>query len=58
MGFRRRDTLDVWYGSLTDACSYRLSFIGKHSPRVVGAHASGNFSPGWPIEPNVIKLSH
>ena len=57
MGFHRSDTLDVWYGSLTDPCSYRLSFIGQQSPRVVGAHASCNFSPGWPIDPNVIKVS-
>ena len=57
MGFRRSDTLDVSYGTLTDPCSYRLSFIGKQSPRVVGAHASCDFSPGWPIDPNVIKVS-
>jgi hypothetical protein len=57
MGFRRSDTLDVWYGYLTDPCSYRLSFVGKQSPRVVGAHASCNFSPGWPIDPTVIKVS-
>src|SRR5262245_35631461 len=36
MGFHRSDTLDVWYGTLTDPCSYRLSFIGEKSPRVVG----------------------
>ena len=57
MGFHRNDTLDVWYGTLTDPCSYRLSYVGEQYPRVVGAHASCNYSAGWPIDPNVIKLS-
>ena len=57
MGFHRSDTLDVWYGTLADPCSYRLSFIGRQRPRVVGAHASCDYSPGWPIDPNVIKVS-
>jgi len=58
MGFHRSDTVDVWYGTLTDPCSYRLSFVGQQGPRVVGAHASCNYSPGWPIDPTIIKLSH
>jgi hypothetical protein len=57
MGFHRSDTVDVWYGTLTDPCSYRLSFVGEPRPRVVGADASCNYSAGWPIDPNVIKIS-
>jgi len=57
MGFHRSDTVDVWYGTLTDPCSYRLSFVGEARPRVVAAGAWCNYSAGWPIDPNVIKLS-
>jgi hypothetical protein len=56
-GLRRGDTTDVWYGTVTDACSIRLSFIHQ-SPRVVGAHASCNFKRYWPIDTTLIDVSH
>lgn len=58
MGFRRGDTTDVWYGTATDDCSSRLSFISERSPRVVGAYVSCNFRLHWPIDSAVIDVSH
>jgi hypothetical protein len=56
-GLRRGDTTDVWYGTLTDDCSFRLTFIREQSPRVIGAHAWCNFGRYWPIDPKLIDIS-
>ena len=58
VGFRRGDTTDVWYGTATDDCSSRLTFISQRSPKVVGAYASCNFRLHWPTDSAVIDVSH
>jgi hypothetical protein len=58
VGFTRGDTTDVWYDTPTDACPFRLSFVGDHGTRVVDAAARCYFKPGWPTDPTVIDVSH
>jgi hypothetical protein len=57
VGFSRSDTTDVWYDTPTDACPFRLSFVGQRSLRVVRAHARCYFRRGWPTDPTVIDVS-
>lgn len=57
LGFIRGDTTDVWYDTPTDACPFRLTFIGRHTPRVVRAHARCYLWQGWPTDPSVISVS-
>lgn len=58
VGFTRRDTMDVWYDTPTDACPFRLTFVGQRALRVVRAHARCYFRRGWPSDPKVIDVSH
>jgi hypothetical protein len=55
-GLHRGDTTDAWYGTLTDACSLRLTFIDEQNPRVIDARASCNFTPYWPLNPALIRV--
>jgi hypothetical protein len=57
LGFTRGDTTDVWYDTPTDACPFRLTFVGRGTPRVVRAHARCYLWRGWPDDPSVISVS-
>jgi len=57
-GFSRADTTDVWYETATDACPFRLTFVGQHTTRVVRAHASCYMRRGWPTDSSVIQIPH
>jgi hypothetical protein len=48
LAFNRGDTIDVWYDTATDACPFRLTFVGRGQPRVVEAHARCYIHRGWP----------
>lgn len=56
LGFRRGDTTDVWYDTPTDACPFRLTFVGQRHPRLVGAYARCYIHRGWPSDPSVIAI--
>lgn len=58
VAFTRADTTDVWYGTVTDACPFRLTFVGQHGMRVVRAHARCYMRRGWPTDPSVIQIPH
>ena len=58
VAFSRADTVDVWYYTFTDACPFRLTFVGQHGMRVVRAHARCYMRRGWPTDPSVIQVSH
>jgi hypothetical protein len=55
-GFRRGDTTEVWYDTPTDACPFRLTFVGQRHPRLVRAYARCYIHRGWPTDPSVIAI--
>jgi hypothetical protein len=57
-GFRRGDTMEVWYDTPTDACPLRLTFVGQRHPRLVAAYARCYIHRGWPNDPSVIAIPH
>lgn len=57
VGFSRGDTVDVLYDTSTNACPFLLSFVGRHHPKVVRAHARCYIRRGWPTDPSVITVS-
>jgi hypothetical protein len=40
----------------TDACPFRLTFVGQERPRLVRAHARCYKYRGWPFDPSVIAI--
>jgi hypothetical protein len=56
LGFSRGDTIEVWYDTPTDACPFRLTFVGQERPRLVRAYARCYKYRGWPSDPSVIAI--
>lgn len=56
LGFSRGDTTEVWYDTPTDACPFRLTFVGERRPRLVGAYARCYIRHGWPTDPSIIAI--
>ena len=55
-GFSLGETTEVWYDTPTDACPFRLTFVGQQHPRVVRAYARCFIGRGWPTDPSVIAV--
>jgi hypothetical protein len=56
LGFSRGDTIDIWYDTPTEACPFRLTFLGQERPRLVRAYARCYIHRGWPSDPSVIAI--
>lgn len=54
--FGRGDTIEVWYDTPTDACPFRLTFVGQERPRLVRAYARCYKHRGWPSDLSVIAI--